>query len=393
VTLVVDRQQELGERPGTHALIVGISAYRHLPGGDGPPAPASFGLQSPSSAAITAFTLYDWLVARGDDLAAPLATCRLLLSPSAEELASHADVAGLHAGATLDAFLHAVSGWRDDARRHRENIALLYLVGLGIERPDGEQLFLLEDFGNGIGSLLRGTVTLSSIVNGMAPSTGHPGMARTQVYVLDASRRRPRSDLSFDWINSTPVFDQEVSGPDDRALLTIYAAAPGSPALAGKKAGSVLGQALIRCLDGGAADLLDTGQWGVTLSSLVRALPREVEEIARGYKRSQQVAFTGSFAEAVLVYLDSPPMVDVELKLNSQQSRSVVGVQLRASDGGVVFDSPVDASGPVRAELAAGLYSVTITLDTGDERPEIIGPRVLVARPPDVTWVFELPRP
>ena len=31
MALVLDRRTELGDSPGTHALIVGISDYKHLP--------------------------------------------------------------------------------------------------------------------------------------------------------------------------------------------------------------------------------------------------------------------------------------------------------------------------------------------------------------------------
>ena len=144
----------------------------------------------------------------------------------------------MESGATLDDFLLSAAEWRDDARQHPDGVALFYFVGLGIENPDGEQLCLLENFGDGIGPLLRGVITLSSVMNGMAPSPHHDGVARTQVYVMDASRRRPRGDLAFAWTNATTVFDAELVRIDDRALLTIYAAAAGSPAYAGEKRGS-----------------------------------------------------------------------------------------------------------------------------------------------------------
>jgi hypothetical protein len=72
--------------PGVHALIVGVSSYRHLPGGGGVQAAETYGLTQLSAAASTATAVYEWLATQSANLRVPLASCRLLLSPSGASL-------------------------------------------------------------------------------------------------------------------------------------------------------------------------------------------------------------------------------------------------------------------------------------------------------------------
>lgn len=75
MTLIIDERAHLQGQPGFHAFIAGVSSYPHLPGGIGTPAPDSFGMQQLSSAALTAYKMYCWLVERQRKLPVPLATC------------------------------------------------------------------------------------------------------------------------------------------------------------------------------------------------------------------------------------------------------------------------------------------------------------------------------
>ncbi len=70
--------------PGVYALIIGVSAYRHLEGGPAP-APDSYGLGQLLSSARTAAHVFNWLRTdfHYEDL--PVVWALLLLSPSAEE--------------------------------------------------------------------------------------------------------------------------------------------------------------------------------------------------------------------------------------------------------------------------------------------------------------------
>src|SRR5687768_4799364 len=75
--------------PGTHALIIGVSRYRHLADGAEPtPTAADFELEQLSAAARSASEFAAWLL---DDVkgyhnpAAPVRSLRVLLSPQPAE--------------------------------------------------------------------------------------------------------------------------------------------------------------------------------------------------------------------------------------------------------------------------------------------------------------------
>src|SRR5439155_21081683 len=101
MTLAFDERDQLGDAAGLHAFVVGVSAYRHLPDGPGPPAPDNFEMAQLTAPAESAFRIYQWLVERQEQLPVPLATVRLLLAPSTGELAADPALAQQAGSCTL----------------------------------------------------------------------------------------------------------------------------------------------------------------------------------------------------------------------------------------------------------------------------------------------------
>ena len=88
MTLVVNRRPQLQGQPCLHAFIVGVSAYRFLPRRDNQDTydpQVTMGLRQLSSTALSAYHVFCWLQEHQNTLPVPLATVRLLLSPSNEE--------------------------------------------------------------------------------------------------------------------------------------------------------------------------------------------------------------------------------------------------------------------------------------------------------------------
>ena len=73
--------------PGVYALISGVSAYAHLDGGTGTPAPDGHGLEQLLSSANTAASLFKWLRQSFKRQDMPVVWCYLLLSPTPAERA------------------------------------------------------------------------------------------------------------------------------------------------------------------------------------------------------------------------------------------------------------------------------------------------------------------
>ena len=167
----LDRRAEVGDAPGLHALIVGVSEYRYLPPVGSPAADVArkFGMTRLTSPAMSAVRIWHWLVERGDKLTAKLATCRLLLSASPTEIARFPELEQFPQGALFESFATAAEAWREDARRRADEVTLFYFAGHGVQEPNTDDVvLLLEDF-SGPGAVLRNGVRASEIQSGMAP--------------------------------------------------------------------------------------------------------------------------------------------------------------------------------------------------------------------------------
>jgi hypothetical protein len=360
VTLVFDRRAELAGRPGTHALLCGVNAYPHLNGGSAPPTPYSFGMTQLEAPVRTARALHDWLVDRADQLAAPLATTRLLVAPGPE---SEADVARDVAVAvpTLENILRAAREWRDDAAAHRDGLTIFYFSGHGFVLSRADQLVLLADYGNGVGSILHNAINVGSIVQGMAPTEWTPQMARTQLYFVDSGQRFEALPPEFGVSTATQVFDVPLDAGTDRVAIT-FSPAPGEVAYGVRGGLSIFGDALLECLDGAAAELTSDG-WGITTLGLVRALPELVKDRTAKHGIHQDVTAGGLIGPALVARLKEPPKARLEIAVPEEAGAAAV-VTVRDASFLPVLEAAPDAGGSLQLELPAGLYVIEL------KRPE-----------------------
>lgn len=367
MTLLFDRREDLEDNPGAHALIVGISSYPYLRGGTEPRTAYDFGFGQLTSPAISAFRFGQWLSERAKP-PVPLATCRMMLAPSERELSAEPDLADAVNPCTLDHFLRAVTEWRADANSHPDNVTFLYLSGHGIERSNVGQLFLLADFGNGIGPVLRNSVDVNSIFNGMMPSQRNHRIARTQLYFLDTGRVRPRQLREFELTNATPVFDSELGAVDDRTAVMFYAAASQSDAYAIPGEQTLFNKALLQCLDGLAGHQVDVAgesRWVVTVSSLISTLDEQVQRLGRDFGVKTRVIIGGTIRDTVIHYLDRIPTVDVILQVHPPQAAPFATITILDSEFQPVKSWEPLTAAEVSTSLPAGLYTVRIDIAPG----------------------------
>lgn len=337
MSLVFDCRSTLGSRPAVHALVVGVGEYAdrswYLP-----PAVAS------ASAIAT------WL--QKHSLAEPLATCRVLFSPSTDLAGS-----GPTALATIDNFLRSASEWRADAASHRDNIALFYFSGHGFQRSTQEDLMLFSDFGNSLGPALRGSVSVDNIFRGLAPRPDAPEIARTQLYFIDTSRTVV-SNERYQLSRPTMVFDEFSSNPDDRSAIIFYATGPGQNAWARPDHVSVFTEALLRCLDGEAAVPLDNSfqRWGVTVNSLIQGLHRVMSDASKGLPHTQTAVVGGLVRDREIRHMDSPPITDLVVSVANATMPGKVSLQ--DPSGRVVDTRDLAPSNTVHFQAKSGLYFI-----------------------------------
>ncbi len=276
-----------------------------------------FRLPQLSSAAKSALFFYDWLVNRAA-LPVPLATCRLLLGPSLDELHDQPNPSTAQP-VTTDDFVMAASGWIQDARRSESEMTIFYFCGHKLQVSREEDILLFQNFGSAIGPSFRGGVSFANIFNGLGQGT--IPIAQTQLYFLDGSRHlASRSSLGTLLYGSTDVFDVWLGGPDRRSAAVFQAAAPGDQAYAYRNQVSLFTEALVRGLDGAAAvpqNLAALGQseWVVTIASLSRWLGATGQRLAQEHSLPITFMTSGLLRESVITKIQRPPMVDVEIRI------------------------------------------------------------------------------
>lgn len=368
--LIFDRRAETRGLPGTHALIVGISRYAHLPlkpssGSPDELVPVTF-------AARSAATFADWIVRHHERLEVPLATCRVLLAPSLEEVEDLRRLGQQAAPCDVGNFMSVVAAWQRDSLENKDSLLVLYFAGHALELRKEHPLLVFEDFGAPFGPTLRATVRLSNLVAGLSPSAWQMNVARRQFFFIDTDRIETVADQirSTEIVpGSTAVFDvPRVSEFDDRRYCVLYATSPGGEAYAIHNYTTMFNIALMRCLNGAAAVSGPPGPdgsipWYVTTRSLVRGIQIVLDDLNDTYR--QRVAWSVRGDDATLVRFAGPPTAELRLQIRPPALLPQLDIQLYNDRSEMVSES--DRS-DVRDELAqviwklpAGLYRLRMS--------------------------------
>lgn len=384
--LIYDNRAALKDHPSLHVLIAGVSAYPHLPKGNEPRTPQSFGMRQLSSAALSAYKIYRWLINCSQNFPVPLATCRLLLSPSTEEITAEPTLQGLADSCTLDNFLLAANHWREDASSHKENMTLFYFAGHGLQRSMEDLVLLLEGFGDGIGGLLRSTVAVNNLFIGMVSSEIRPKMARTQLYLIDCGRNSPSMFRSFEKEDATSVFSVQFTSVDNRIAPIFYGSVPGSKAISIPGDQTLFSKALLDCLNGGAGELREVdGQerWCVSVLTLLEALKTKVEDWNKTLGAEQEFTLSGLVRDAIICFLDQPPSVEVVLEVDPPDALNFVKIEVRDEQGMLVLElpTPLDPN-PYHCKLTAGFYQIEAIIDPPNPHYVNLPGRLRLVMPP-----------
>jgi hypothetical protein len=173
VSLLIDNRAAIGANPGVHAFIIGVSSYPFL-GGGATPVADPWGLGQLTSAASSAHAVFEWL--KTATMSAPLATCRVLLSPSAA--ASEAPLAGLTKPATFDNVFAEAHDWRQDAASHQANVTVFYFAGHGVQRNKEDAVLCLQDLREPPGGPVRRAIDVERSGSRREQTSSEPDLAR-----------------------------------------------------------------------------------------------------------------------------------------------------------------------------------------------------------------------
>lgn len=309
--------------PGTFAVVIGASRYRHLLEGDAQ-VPQTYGLGQLYVCALTAHRFFRWLRDGYRNPAAPLAEVWLLLAPSAPERAlAEADaprdaefVRHLQAGVvepTAVACEQAIREWFQAMQKLPQpsaeaSRAFFFFTGHGLEVTQEEQVLLPSDYLQPP-SIPEDAIAVRNLRDGLSAIP-----VRDQFFFLDACRNDHQA-LRALRLTGRPILSQPGSAQTypERNLSILYGSAAGTQAWSPrdpKEGPSLFGQALLEGLQGETGVQVDCdgappvcAVLTYSLHAFVRSRVRALLE-ARGAAVRQYVPLGGS-------RIDNPPVTQV----------------------------------------------------------------------------------
>lgn len=371
-------------QPGTHALVIGVSCYLHFADGSEPTANGSdFDMEQLSAAARSASEFAGWLLGPYRRSGSELKSLRVLLSPADGEVIAPV-VAALLKGdysATLGNAKIAIKEFRAACAAHRDNVAIVYVAGHGIQLTKTGAILLLSDFGsNAHLASLEGALDMAGIHAGF----NHPAAPRTQFWFVDACRQKPAIARRFESLEGALKLDVPLGDTESSPLF--LAATTGRPAYARPGGVTLFNEALMWALGGAAATGPEESipSWHVPVTQLIRRLPERVKTLALAEGAEQSVDIAGKIHEAVIHELSKPPTVDLHIDVRPEPARTSSRGTLLQNGTNPVVDNY--SAWPLNKPVDAGLYLINIQSSPPyQNRSEIID-----VKPPAATKEFEV---
>jgi hypothetical protein len=314
-------------KSATHALVIGTSKYPHLLpkdvwNEDARAALLDLGLEQLTSTATGAYRFAEWLKAQGKYLDGPLASIRLLLSPTQAEAKGLGIEAELGTKkpirpACFSQVRRAFRSWYADCNESRHNVALLYVAGHGLVDANRITYVALEDFAKE-STFLDGAIDFRNIFDELEKM-----QARRQYILIDACQVKAIHASDYDrWkMGGKVILDTKKQHPDRKLYrCKIYSTWRGDLAYETRDGtGTVFSRALLDCLKTVAVVWEPPHGWCVTLKSLNDRLPKRVNYVASSEGVKQFPLIDASEAPhpegTVLVKINEPPIVPFTLQV------------------------------------------------------------------------------
>lgn len=377
---------EVLDRPGTHALVIGVSHYRHVLGAaEETRRGRDFAIDQLASAARTARRVATWLLARR--YAAPLpplASLRVLLSPQPGELDTTAADPRLAdaPAATAVNVARALRAFRDACESDRDNHAVVYVVGHGAQITKHGALLLLEDFASDdLNNLLDGALDVIDVHQALQT----PRAARQQCWFVDVCRQRPGVVDALERLRGGIGLDKD---PGNVSASPLFMAAMGDTQAYALRGGhSLLCEALLWSLDAaGAARGPGDGvaQWHVPLGGLYEALPQRVRTLAADSGIEQFVEINGVANPGVFHVYDAGPPVALTVRVAPGAAEPSAQLELMDERMAPVLST---TQWPVSTHVPAGIYGIFVT----PQPPYRKHSKLVALQPPAHDYLAELP--
>lgn len=348
MTLILDQNIQ---GAATHALVIGVGHYRHLPNGSGPLFPDHEGMGQLTSPPHSARAFARWLLEDYHNPQRPLASLDLLLSDADSHEFQHPDGRRFPCdGATMDHVEQAVLAWKDRGDSDPDHLMLFYFCGHGI--GSGLMTALLtEDFGRRADAPLKQAVDLNGLYLGMDKCA-----ARQQCFFIDACRVASDTLIEAQGYAGDPIIygSARASVQGKRRAPIYYATIAGARAYGRTGAPSVFTQVLLDALAGAGSDDIEEDQWRVDTDTLNRGITYLLDQQVPASERLDQVSPVDHLTSFTLHHLQGKPLVPVAVSCEPEQATAAAN--LSWSDGQTTVSRPEPDDSQWRLSLAAGAY-------------------------------------
>jgi hypothetical protein len=346
--------------PRTHAFVLGVSRYAHLPKRpQDPVSDETFGLRQLESAATSTVRFARWMTASYNRPDAPLKDLWLLLSPSARERRKLSGEERAAPAATRDEVRAALDEWKAACEADRDGVAVFYASGHGIVLgPHEGGIVLLEDFNAEPDRRMERTLSVVDARSGLAG----PNACKRQFWFLDACQPLPERRGGIE-LRSAGLPGWNGHLPEHTEVSPLFmSAATGTLAFGKPGKGTLFSEALEDCLGLRAVGLGDTGDWVINDTTLGRRLKERVAALAQEASAAQAADFGGRPGEEPFHVLPSPPRLPVTVCVAPDAARASAFGTLTAGPDGTVF-ARESLRQPVTRTVAAGNYIVRVAID------------------------------
>ncbi len=318
----------------THAIVIGVGHYPHLPGGGKKKFANAEGMGQLKSPPVSARAIANWLIESYNHPDKPLASLSLLLSDSKDAKFKYTVDKKKKTVAVKEATMAevkpAITEWRSLGHQNAGHLLLFFFCGHGIALGP-ELSLLLSDFGASDVAPLDGAIDFRRFRQGMDECA-----AREQCYFVDACRVGSELLIKNTGFAGQPII-QSAGMVNNTGKLrqapVFYSTLSGAQAYAKPGKPSVYTEALLEAFAGaGSGD--EEGEWRVRTNLLHDALGFMIIDASEQLKVPQlQIAPSDDLSSINLNVIDNPRVpVIVSCKpkeANKEATLSCEGAQLK----------------------------------------------------------------
>lgn len=307
-----------GKTSVTHAIVIGVGAYKHLLGGKGKILEQNEGMGQLSSPPESARSFTDWLLKEYNNPKKPLASLQLLISDSNTDKFTLPNRTQIKIKrATKSNVKKAIEKWFDYGDENKKNLLTFFFCGHGIAKGPFVTL-ILEDFGRKPKSPLEHSIDFHDLHMGMEKCK-----AREQCYFIDACRNVSSTLLEARYRGAPIIHGSYLPSEYGKRHAPIYySTVVGDAAYGRPGAPSVFTEALLLALRGAGSDDVE-GDWRIYTDRLNIGINYIVERTASGEEGLDQVSPVDNLTRFPLHFLNDKPIVPVSIGCNPNKANKM----------------------------------------------------------------------